>query len=426
MSYFVIYGILALSHILIQLVFGQLHYLRHRRHLGRDEGFATDRTVTVVVPVYNEATPVLRQCLESIAGQDHPALEVIVVDDGSANQHEHEVVYRDFAALPGWTVLEEPENRGKRLAQKLAFDRAAGDVVVTIDSDTILRTPDAIRKIQRSFSDPAIGAVTGDVRVANRHVNLLTRLIGYRYWMAFHQERAAQSLFGVMMCCSGPFSAFRGDLVRRLKERYVNQRFLGGRCSFGDDRHLTNLVLREGYRAVFDEEAEARTHVPTNLRSYLCQQVRWNKSFYREALWTARFAHRRNPYLALELLFQLALPFMLMAAVVSVAYRSAFVDVDYLWTWGLVVAGIAVLRSTYGLLRTKELGFLMFLFYGFIHLVLLVPTRLYALATLGRGHWGTRTPPKDPPPPTRARVFRVATAISAVLLVFLSTGFRKY
>ena len=41
------------------------------------------------------------------------------------------------------------------------------------------------------------------------------------------------------MCCSGPFSAFRGELIRKLKDEYVDQSFLGEACTFGDDRHLT-------------------------------------------------------------------------------------------------------------------------------------------------------------------------------------------
>ena len=218
------------------------------------------------MPVYNEEPALLRRCLESIARQDHRPLEVIVVDDGSDNRAEHDAIYAEYTRLDRWTVLQERVNRGKRMAQKLAFDRATGDVIVTIDSDTLLRTPDAIRRIQFRFADRQVGAVSGSVGVENEGRNVLTRLIASRYWMAFNQERAAQSLFGVTMCCSGPFSAFRGELIRGLKEEYVVQSFFGRRCTFGDDRHLTNLILRAGYRVVYDDNAHAKTNVPDTLR----------------------------------------------------------------------------------------------------------------------------------------------------------------
>jgi hyaluronan synthase len=428
LGYYLIYGALALTHIVVQLVFGHTEHLRNARRLRRDGGSGDERClVTVVVPVFNEEPALLRGCLESIAGQDYQPLEVIVVDDGSQNHAQHAAIYAEYTQLPGWTALQERVNRGKRMAQKLAFDRSTGDVIVTIDSDTLLRTPDAIRRIQRRFKDRRVGAVTGSVSVANESKNVLTRLIAARYWMAFHQERAAQSLFGVTMCCSGPFSAFRGELIRELKDAYVAQTFFGRACTFGDDRHLTNLILAGGWRVVYDDNAHAKTNVPDTLRAYLRQQVRWNKSFYREALWTARFAHRRHPYLAYDLLLQLILPFMLIAALLTVAYHAITINANLLWHWAAVLAGIALLRSAYGLARTRKPSFLIFVLYGFIHVALLIPVRLYALATLRRNHWGSRsesTPVRLPTArPAGASTNALFTIV--VLLGLLGIGLRR-
>ena len=384
--YLFVYGVLALAHIAVQLGLGHVDYIVNRRRWPAER---STRLVTIVVPVYNEDPERLRSCLASIRDQDHPAIEVIVVDDGSANLAEHDAVYADFAGR-GWMILCPRENRGKRAAQKLGFDRARGEVVVTIDSDTILETPQAIRMIQRRFADPRVAAVTGNVAAANRDQNLLTRLIGYRYWTAFNQERAAQSLFGVVMCCSGPFSAYRRSVIDAVKDDYVAQRFLGAACTFGDDRHLPNLVLARGHSVVFDRDAHARTHVPDNIRDYLRQQTRWNKSFYREMLWTLRFAHRRHPYLAFELLLQALLPLMLVIALESVALRGLLGEGARIAQYVAVLVAIALTRALYGLLRTRDRGFLLFVGYGFVHVALMIPTRLYSLVTIGRTHWGTR------------------------------------
>jgi cellulose synthase/poly-beta-1,6-N-acetylglucosamine synthase-like glycosyltransferase len=383
--YLRVYGVLALSHIVLHAVLGHIHHLRRRPRTA----LANLPSTTVIVPVYNEDPELLEHCLTALDEQEHPAKQVIVVDDGSPNLGVLEPVYARFAALAGWTVLRLTTNVGKRAAQRIGFDAATSDVVVTVDSDTQLVGPDALSMLTRSFLRRRVAAVTGAVGVSNANTNLLTRLTALRYWMAFHQERAAQSLFGVMLCCSGPFSAYRRSVVMEVLDDYVEQSFLGQPCTFGDDRHLTNLVLSRGHQAIFDPDAHVVTHVPDTWSGFLRQQARWNKSFYRELLWSMRFAHRRNPYLALELTLQTMLPFMLLGALASVAWRAVS-DPAVAGVYAAIVVAIALLRCSYGVLRTRNLRFLLFTAYGFIHVGLLLPVRLYALSTMGRTHWGTR------------------------------------
>lgn len=364
-----------------------LGHLEHRRQRRLKPRPAGEPLVTVVVPVYNEQLPVVLDCLRAIERQDYPRLEVLVVDDGSANREDILEILEQFSSDRFRVLLKH--NTGKRHSQHALLERARGEIVVTVDSDTILDR-NAIGRIVEPFADPSIGAVTGDVRAKNLSTNLLTRLIGYRYWTAFHQERAAQSLFAVVMCCSGPFSAYRREVLDDVKDDYISQRFLGETCTFGDDRHLTNLFLAAGTKVRFHARARCSTFVPTTLRQYVKQQVRWNKSFYREMLWTLRFAHRRHIYLGLDLLLQAALPFMLMVALGSVLYQGAAHGPEHLAHYALLLVTIALLRAMYGLVRTRDPGFLLFVAYGFVHVLLLMPVRLYALATLRRTGWGTR------------------------------------
>jgi hyaluronan synthase len=390
--YLLVYGVLALSHLAVQLSLGHLDYRRQKRQPAPARGWTP--LVSLVVTVYNEDLSVLHRCLRSIDSQDYPRLEAFVIDDRSSNRGDLMDVLEEFAS-GRFRVMLPDENRGKREAQRSVLDEISGEIIVTTDSDTILPR-DAVSRIVRRFTDPTIGAVTGDVRVTNKRDNLLTRLISYRYWSAFHQERAAQSYFNVVMCCSGPFAAYRRVVVDRIKDDYVRQVFLGQLCTFGDDRHLTNLILREGYRVVFDNRAVVFTQVPTTLPKYIRQQVRWNKSFYREMLWTLKFAHRRHPYLGVDLFLQAVLPFMLMVALVATAYQAIFVDISHVWKYVAMLVAIALVRAGYGLVRTRDPGFLLFVVYGFLHVFVLIPTRLYALVTMKRTHWGTRTLPAGP------------------------------
>ena len=347
-------------------------------------------TVSVIVPSYNEEPEILDACVRSIANQDYENLEILVVDDGSTKREQLKTeVYDKFAIYPNVHVIYTPLNVGKRHAQKFGFNRSTGEIIVTVDSDTVL-PQHAVRQLMQRFKDPTVGAVTGDVQVENSKVNILTRLIGYRYWSAFHQERAAQSYFYVLMCCSGPFSAYRKNVIDHVKDKYTSQNFLGRRCTFGDDRHLTNLVLEEGYRVVFDNKAIAYTHVPTDIRTYIKQQVRWNKSFYREMLWTLRSFREHHPYMIYDLVMQLILPFLLIVALGGMVWQSFTYGPHVILHYIGTIIVIAILRAGYGLYRTKDAGFLLFVLYGFIHLLLLMPTRLYALCTMRETGWGTR------------------------------------
>ncbi|MEK7153525.1 MAG: glycosyltransferase, partial [Patescibacteria group bacterium] len=175
-----------------------------------------------------------------------------------------------------------------------------------------------------------------------------------------------------------------------VKDCYTSQKFLGRRCTFGDDRHLTNLVLEEGYKVVFDSRATAYTHVPESMRIYLKQQLRWNKSFYREMLWTLRSYRKHHWYMLYDLTMQFMLPFLLVFALAATMYQAHANGPAILVHYVLILMGIALIRATYGLYRTHDRGFFLFILYGFIHVLLLVPTRFYALCTIRQTGWGTR------------------------------------
>lgn len=393
---FYLYGFLALGHIVAQMIFGHLNYRRQKEDRNTVYTGEYLPSVGIIVPVYNEEHDTLKRALDSMRWNGYKGeIQVYVVDDGSKNIDELDKLYAYFANEVAETFkVYRCENRGKRRAQYEALDQMARnkfkpEIVITVDSDTLI-TYGAVDKLVKTFRDESVGAATGHVLALNRDTNILTRLINYRYWMAFNQERAAQSYFKVLMCCSGPFSAYRGNVIRGLAHKYISQKFFGKYCTYGDDRHLTNLVLEEGWNVVYNNDAEALTQVPTTLKAYLKQQLRWNKSFYREMLWTLKAVSRHHWYLLYDLTMQFVLPFLLMGALAHSLYVAIFLDHKHAFAYVGVLMGVALIRVSYGLFRTKDLGFYWFLVYGFFHVLLLIPNRILALATLNDGKWGTR------------------------------------
>lgn len=383
------YGILALSHLFIQLSFA--HFSRFEMTKYELKEYPS---VAIVIPFYQEEPELLEKCIKSALDLNYSGeFHVFAVDDGSRNkeafEHVSNIVHDKL------TLLSLEKNVGKRKAQKYVFDLVGTkyDIVVTLDSDTVLEK-NSVTNLAGHFTNKDIGAVTGYASVINRDRNLLTKLINSRYWVAFNLERSAQSLFGAVLCCTGVITAYRNDIIQEVKEKYANQMFMGKECTYGDDRHLTNLVLEKGYKTIYDKNAVGWTDVPKTLKKYLTQQLRWNRSFYREIFITARMVAnkpRQYPiYMLYDLTMQTVMPLMLIGSILYTLYRVFSTSEIYLLAYLCTLVGIALLRSIYAIVVTKDYNFLYFPLYAFMHLFLLIPLRIYALFTMNSKGWGTR------------------------------------
>jgi hyaluronan synthase/N-acetylglucosaminyltransferase len=385
------YTLMAVSHLLIQLYLAHRTYRRQASPEHARQFPDLPLSVDVIIPSYNEDPAILEACVRSALHQDHPGpIRVIVVDDGSPNRPTLDPVYRRLKRA-GAIVIKLDKNVGKRHAQGAGLDRCTSEIVLTLDSDSALR-PDAIRKLTRRFGDARVGAVTGFVDVENERKNLLTRLQRLRYWMAFNQERAAQESVRTVLCLSGPLAAYRRAILNEVRDRYLSQMYGGVPCTFGDDRHLTNLVLGEGYDTAFEAAAVAMTQVPETMRQFMRQQLRWSKSFFRELVWTVPYIGERPWFSRFDLACQVAMPLVLPISATTALVLGLFADPLYLIRFLGLIAVVGALRATYGALRNRSVRFYLFVLYAFVSAFILVPIRFRALWTLTDARWGTRGP----------------------------------
>jgi len=217
----------------------------------------------------------------------------------------------------------------------------------------------------------------------------LTRQISKRYRIRFEQEHAAQGFFDSVLCCSGPFSAYRRSALMRVWPSYLRQTFLRVRCTAGDDLHLTNLMLADDHLVVYEPCALAFTHVPSTISRYVRQQLRWNRSFYRELLWTVpALLGRRHPFLAFDVAARTLLPFLLAGALLLSAGEALWAGRE-LFVYDLSLIGAMVfVHGLMVVLQTRNTRFLVL--YGLLYVTVLIPVRLRALLTLGDTRWITR------------------------------------
>nr|CAD43933.1 N-acetylglucosaminyl transferase [Cupriavidus taiwanensis LMG 19424] len=347
------------------------------------------RDVDVIVPCFNENPATLRACLTSIAKQDYAGvLNVYVIDDGSSNRDALGAVYRDYEEDPRFNFILLPKNVGKRKAQIAAIRSSYGELILNVDSDTTL-AHDVVKNLVLKMRDRSIGAAMGQLTASNRKQSWLTRLIDMEYWLACNEERAAQGRFGAVMCCCGPCAIYRRSALLRLLDKYETQFFRGKQSDFGEDRHLTILMLTAGYRTEYVPNAIAATVVPDKLIPYLRQQLRWARSTYRDTLLSLRLLPHLNGFLTLDTLAQNVGSLLLAISVIS-GLAQFVMTATIPWPACITIASMTFVRSTVAAIRARQLRFFGFSAHTLINLFLLLPVKAYALCTLGNSDWLSR------------------------------------
>jgi len=106
--------------------------------------------VSVVLPVYNGAA-FLGEALASVRAQDHPAVEIIVIDDGSTDGSA--ALARSF---PGVRCETQP-NQGNAAARNRGIALARGDFVALLDQDDRWRPAKLRRQVEALLAHPEAG-----------------------------------------------------------------------------------------------------------------------------------------------------------------------------------------------------------------------------------------------------------------------------
>jgi len=359
-----------------------------------DVGFRP--TLSVVVPCFNEEAGIANT-VKSVLCSGYPKgkLELVVVDDCSSDGSL--MVLQSLQKLFSFEVVALSENVGKRCALAAGVRRCKGEVVVFMDSDAVV-APDAFVNLVAPLADSGVFGVCGNAVVANQYGRsgntLVSRLQRVWYADCFLLRKGVESLFGMVLCCSGVLSAYRRCQFDLVVDEWVNDRFLGRPVRVGDDRHLTNLMLRLGGRTVFQSNATVFTVVPSTFRRFCLQQKRWARGFVWGTLFTATFFGKKS--LVQRLIFGLFTLF-------TVAAPVAFVfGVGYLVLFGGVagllhfVVGLFLVSLVFASTDLLLVDYFTFkdVFYRLVLFVLMIPVLfvyLYGWVTPHKAAvWGTR------------------------------------
>lgn len=345
-------------------------------------------TVTVIVACRNEEGSIEKTIGRIYnEGYPHEKLEVIVVNDGSTDNTLVEMI-RAQARHPSLVVVDFEKNKGKRHGMAAGALMAQSEMLVYVDSDSFLM-PGAIHKIVQGLVDPTVAAVAGHTDVENVDLNILTKMQDLRYFVSYRVMKAAEHVFGAVSCCPGCFSAYRRSVVLNVLDHWLNQSFLGTVATYGDDRSLTNHLLRN-YRVLYDDEALATTIVPDKWSKYIRQQARWKRSWIREGWYAGRFIWRKHPIAAISWYTMTILPLI---GPLVMFHAIIWAPLVYGQASSFYLGGVLVVTLLWSLFYWERTGrphwwtgFVFILTY----MVFFSWQGYYSIITMRRTGWGTR------------------------------------
>jgi cellulose synthase/poly-beta-1,6-N-acetylglucosamine synthase-like glycosyltransferase len=290
--------------------------------------------VTVVVSLFNEAR-VLDKKLENLAAIDYPPdrLSFLFGSDGSTDATSA-ILQRSPLGI---CVKEFPVRRGKASVLNDLVSEAKGDVIVFSDANTMFR-PDTIHKLVRHFSDPKVGAVSGELKL-DAHPETVSGVGETSYWDYENLLKQMESDFGSILGATGGVYAIRRHLYEPLPATKA----------VTDDFLIPLNIVRKGFRTKYERAAHAYEKGADSIRAEFRRKVRIGAQNFNTIAEIVPLLHPRYGFVAFALwshkIIRWCVPFLLIglcATTVLLASQKSF----YAWTlWGIGVFVVAAMAG---------------------------------------------------------------------------------
>lgn len=228
-----------------------------------------EAAVSVIIPTFNGGSG-LAPTIASLRQQTLSPLEIIIVDDGSTDDTR---AVANRARQDGLVdmVICHGTRCGRSAAINAAARFASGDLLFTIDADTVLER-DAIARLAHAFNDPRVAGACGNIAIRNESASLWTGLQSVEYMMSISVGKSILDVVGAIACLSGACSMYRRDVFARQGGLDVGP---------GEDLEFSLRLRRLGYRVRFVPDAWAETDGPVAAVGLLRQRARWDRDALR-------------------------------------------------------------------------------------------------------------------------------------------------
>lgn len=245
------------------LFFFSLIYLRNRTKLF-EHPQKIKKSISVIIPAYNK-----EECIEvtirSLLSSDYPIEKIFVVNDASTDK-TREIVERLSKEFKKVVLLNRETNSGKAsVSINYGLKHVKSELVAIVDGDSYADST-AIGKMVGHFSDEKVGVVTASILVKNRGKFIQNLQVMEYVIMAW--TRKLLDFIGGVWATPGALSIYRKEALDKV----------GGfdEHNMTEDIEITWRLVKEGYRVRMCLAARTYTIVPTRIRDWIRQRIRWD------------------------------------------------------------------------------------------------------------------------------------------------------
>lgn len=302
--------------------------------------------IAVVIPAHDEEL-VIEATVAAALELRWPAVEVMVVDDGSTDRTAALVAAIDD---PRVELVRLDPNGGKAHALDVALERTTCELVLQLDADAIPERDLLEWLVPQLLRHDDVAAVTANPRVSDTS-SLLGALQACEFSGTVSALRRGQAAWGRVCTMSGICTLLRRDAVLAV----------GG---FDSRMHTEDIELSwrlqvNGWRVTYEPEALVGMQVPTTVRGWWRQRTRWSIGLV-EALRTharliARWDRRTLWPLAMESGLSIAwchalvLSGLLWLALLPFGGSSILAESPIPGRWGAFVLAVGIFQVLWGM-----------------------------------------------------------------------------
>ncbi|MFD1928760.1 glycosyltransferase [Sporosarcina siberiensis] len=279
--------------------------------------FVYSKPVSIIVSAFNEEVGIL-DTIQSLLTLNYPQVEIIIVNDGSTDSTEEQIIkgFQMYEVekvvqehLPTMTIqsiyqstsqpnliLVTKDNGGKADALNAGINISKYPYFCSIDGDSILDSTSLLRIMKPMISsDDEVIAAGGTVRIANGFdiqlgtvmssslsSNKLVIMQVIEYMRAFLMGRIALSKFNLVLIISGAFSVFSKKWV--IDAGGYSTKTIGEDMELVVKLHRLNRERKSNKKIVFIPDPVCWTEAPETLSDLRKQRRRWHQGLA-ESLW---------------------------------------------------------------------------------------------------------------------------------------------
>lgn len=213
--------------------------------------------ISIIIPMFNAEKTII-QTLRGIENQTINDFEVIVVDDGSADNSSKLVTeFKNESELSVKRIHQE--NSGPAKARNLGVEHSEGDITIFLDSDCI-PPKNWIEEMIKPLNGKIVGCNCG-YKVKNKE-SLIARYVDYEI------AKRHEKLIGKTVDTIGTYSASFIKSVFNEAGAFDTEY----RTASGEDFDLAFNVRKMGYDLVFTGKTFVYHYHPDSVKKYLKQQ----------------------------------------------------------------------------------------------------------------------------------------------------------